>query len=295
MAEILTHPRSRVLRRKFFLRIKVQYVVVAPELIVKAAANICQKVRSLAQRLQRIVVAFTKLNQPLNHVQIPHASRRLFYIRFQVIDGVVVLGVARGGHLTQMPHQFLPLLQKELRELGVECLIQIPISSQKPLIDQADAELYVLAIELAAFMDRAHRLADPQAAIPKSTQKSGEGIPLLSSLDLPFRQDENIDVGVREQVTPPKPADGKDSEPLRKHRGHCSRISRLHQFIHHRAALSDGGGYVSSGEEILLNPFRTIVRIRHGLRCGSGWLLRHHKQRFYRRRCFRSGRRRPES
>ena len=69
----------------------------------------------------------------------------------------------------------------EIRQLPRQAAVQAFIAGEKTLVEQADRELGVALMQLAALLDRADGVAEPQSSVPEGAQELG--VPLEDHIE----------------------------------------------------------------------------------------------------------------
>ena len=169
-----------------------------------------------------------------------------------------------------MLDQICAIRPKELRQLRREQIVQVMVANQKPLVDEAYAQLDVGLIELAALGNSANGLAKAQSAIPHRSEKGGQGLSLCVALYFLVYEKEQVDIGVRKQLTPAVSSHGEDGHAVGEGRRKVASKCMGHELVDKRASTKNGGSRVTAREE--LAPYRLWVRvlILHDLHYGYG-------------------------
>ena len=198
--EVSAHPTRGVrpayerLLGDLLLRIERQQVAVAPGLVVQVAAQRGQEVPSGIQfgKLLRdghlVRLRRPKLAEPSHQLEIPQTAGRLLDVRLQVIDRVRIARVPDPGQPCEMVDQLLAAAMEETRERGDQLPVEIRIAGQQALIEQADVQLDIAVVNLAALRRSPHGVAQPQALIPERPQKRRQRV--ASRLRPRFRLDQ---------------------------------------------------------------------------------------------------------
>ena len=204
VAVILPHPHGCV-AADGVLRVKAQQVVVAPEVFMQAGADVEDEGAGLIQRLE-----FERLQgvQPVNHMEIAQAAGMLFDVGLQMVDGVGELGVAGAGHASQVLDDGGAFGRYELREQPFQSRVTGGVAGKETPVQQADGQLQVAVVDLAALRGGVHGLADAKPGIPKNAQKRRNRL-ALGSRGQGVHQQQKIDVGIGKQLLPAIAADGQ--------------------------------------------------------------------------------------
>src|SRR5205807_2040896 len=131
---------------------------------------------------------------------------------------------------------------QELREGGGQLFIWPEAAAEIAVIEQADGELEIAFVQRATFRGRVDGLAHTQSGVPQDTKKLGDAV-ARGCAGLLIREQQQIDIGEREQLAPAIAANGHGS-----YRRSGAIESREHKVIDGVAALQ---GF--SGKRILQN------------------------------------------
>ena len=210
---VAAHELSRV-GGGLLLQIEGEQVVVAAGAGVEPRAQPEQKgagrlqFRRQIEARQPVRRGRAELAQPAHQLEVAQAAGRLLDVRLQLVDGFAVPRMAGADQPAQMKGQPLALAVQEAAQLQDELRVQTAVAGQEALVQQADAELDVALVQLAALGGRAHRVAHPQARVPELLQEGGNAPALALGQHRPLHQQQQIDVGVGKQLLTPEPADG---------------------------------------------------------------------------------------
>src|SRR5260370_12763044 len=98
----------------------------------------------------------------------------LLHVRFEMIYGPLVLGVAGARCLRKLLRNGAPLSGEKLGEALLQVCEASWVAADAAPIEKADGEFEIALVQLAAICDRAYGLADVQTFIPQDAQKLGE-------------------------------------------------------------------------------------------------------------------------
>lgn len=177
VAEVLAHPGRRVggagpLGDRV-LRLEVQRVVVAATGAVQIRAQARQVAEGLFQvrgrrgQAQPLAFGVPQLLQPAHQLKIAQAAGGFLDVRFQVMDGVAVLGMAFPRQPRQVARQRVAIGEHEARQFGGQGSVERAVACQVTLVEQGNVELGVLVVHLRALLGRAHGMAHAQAGVPE--------------------------------------------------------------------------------------------------------------------------------
>ena len=142
-AIILPHERFRrrraAQRRDFVLALEAELVVVAPAEIMQETTDLEQH-RNAARQ---IVIARPQLRQPAQHLQIAQSARRVFDVRFQMINRVLK---ARVPFMRQL-HDIAAQIGPRIADLPEQRFV----ARQQPPVEQADRKFGIRGVDLIAF------------------------------------------------------------------------------------------------------------------------------------------------
>jgi hypothetical protein len=142
------------------------------------------------------------LGQPCQRVQVAQAAGAFLEVRFEVVGGVVVAGVARVplaalGHeeLSRRPQVRRTHCRQQLRH-------RAGVPGQRTSLDQRRGDGDILARRDGALRDAAHRVPGCEPDIPQQCEEDFDRT-LLRLLHGILGQYEKVDVGTREQLAAP--------------------------------------------------------------------------------------------
>jgi hypothetical protein len=224
------------------------------QLVIVAATEIMQETPDLEKHrhaCRQIVISRPQLRQPAQHLQVAQPARRVFHIRFQMINRVLKFRVPLVCELDDV----LPQIGTRIANLPEQRLVA---REQSP-VEQTHRQFGVPRINLIAIHRRMHRLTDAQPLIPQIPQKHRQGLFNRELCLLVRRQNQQVDIGIRKQLAAPIPANGQQC--------HLSRhpLPALpDQFIHTRGTAGDGCGSITTPEEPLAD-----FLFRHFIHCNG--------------------------
>ncbi len=160
------------------------------------------------QRLREKLLSGRKLCQPPQQVNIANSSGRLFDVRFEMIRRIVEAGMAQPCAFGETFREFrrscadadrIAFRRAELKSDGSP--------SRKRTSSRLACNSTFRLIEAAALRDRSDRMADLQFRIPKDLEYGGERLLDGKYVLLLFEQQQQIDVGTGEELSPTIAAD----------------------------------------------------------------------------------------
>ena len=156
------------------------------------------------------------------------------------------MAVAR--ELRQVADQGVAIGVDEARQAVGQPGVERAVAGEEALIEQADVEFGIGIVHLDAFVGGAHGVAHAQAGVPQMLEECGDG--LLGGRDVPVgrEQQQQIDVGVREEL-PPAVAAHREQATLDATPGN----SRRSRGIHHQA-VHFGGTFGKRGQGVAASP-----------------------------------------
>jgi hypothetical protein len=99
--------------------------------------------------------------------------------------------MAHAGQPAKVARQVLTAAVEEARQSDRELAVKFPVAGEQALVQQADAQLDVALMQLAALRGRPHRVAQAQLLVPQSPQETGDGLAArLGSRDLLDQQEQ---------------------------------------------------------------------------------------------------------
>ncbi len=206
MAVIIAHQGGGRIAEGF-LRVEGEHVLIARIYLVKADANGGEKIESGAQ--VGCVLAPIEGVEPANGVEIAQAAGSFLNIGLQVIDGVLGLGVAGFGEAGETLAKRHAAAGEKGAEAFVEPIEHLRIAGKKTAIEQADGELGIAVMLARAIVDGVHGVAGAEAGIPKSLEELGHSVAHGRDLSFEFDHEQEVDVGMREQLGASESAGGE--------------------------------------------------------------------------------------
>src|SRR5580704_7587387 len=154
------------MRGDVFLRVETKQVLIAAGAVMQKATQRIQEPRGGREAGGSRRIRIPQLPQPPDQVQVAQSAGCFFYVRLQVVDGLLVFVVARTGQPGQVLGQRAGAALEKRRQLQLQLGVQIARTAQQPPIQKTDVQLDILLVELSAFLNGADGVAQPQPAVP---------------------------------------------------------------------------------------------------------------------------------
>ena len=256
MPEIVAHHGGRIATQLIanpFLRIECQHVRIAAGLLMqqrtqqeKIAAGFFN-LGGIGQRRRADLV------QPAQQLQIAQSARSFLDVRFQVMDTCPENGRGgRGSAANRCRARASRWLCTNFGSRSASVPVERGVAGEITLIQQADVQLNIAFVKLGAFLRRAHRIADAQARVPQPLQECRDGVAPALRRPLAGKQQQQVDVGMREKLAASVTADGQQSRSGR--RGGRQRVA---PGIRHQPV--NGGGTLGERRRTSKCCFSAIV------------------------------------
>ena len=153
---------------------------------------------------------------PQDRVQVAQPARAFLDVGLEVVGGVVILEMS----LLLLEHlRFVERQHVHRRgKAAAESAMQSPGSGYETVLEQARRDRDIDRHLVDALGDRAHAVADVEPGIPEHADQAFDerGV---AGVGRSGQQDQDIDVGVREELAPPVAADGHQRGVGRRARG----------------------------------------------------------------------------
>ncbi len=148
--------------------------------------------------------------KPGGKVEVAKAAGTVFQIRFEMEDGVAVLGVAGAGNFTELLGDGVPFAEDQAGEgFGMEFLVEREVPGEEAMVESGEGELEVVGIEAGTFLDGAGGGAGAEADVPHGLDDGADrGAEEFFSVVV-GEGEENIDVGEGEEVFAAVSAEGE--------------------------------------------------------------------------------------
>ncbi len=229
VAEVVAHqPLDPLLRlragiaeqlRRLFLQFVGQDVLIAVALEMHDRPDAEEEVLRLVQarRVGRAMAEQRRVGEPRDRAdreQIPQRAGRVLRVRLELIEGAVELRV--------------PLVDERLQQLedggvrlgpverGEESAVEPGIAHDAARVEQREQELWIVGFEPREVAELAHLMPDDERQIPERVEKSPQKSLVVANR--PLEQDQDIDVGVEREVSPPVSTERDDRRRLRGRR-----------------------------------------------------------------------------
>ena len=150
----------------FILRSEGEDVGIVVEEAMQFAAHCGEHLFGLFETLRGL--------EPMEDVEVAEAAWAVFYVGFQVIDGVVVLAVPFAGELGGGKLDLFVLPGEKAVKAVVEFGPDSWITSEEPAVQEAEREFGVAFVQLEAIGNGMRALTDAKAAVPKFPPKRRE-------------------------------------------------------------------------------------------------------------------------
>jgi hypothetical protein len=137
---------------------------------------------------------------------------RFLDVRFELVERAVETGVASVDQVGKRA-EYVRVRRRHVKR-GAAAIEQDVVARHQAGIGQRQQELRVVHLELRQLVDLAHLLADGHPRVPQRMQDRAETL-LLSLTDRAAEQDEDVEVGIRTQMTPSVAAQ-RDHRQLRR-------------------------------------------------------------------------------
>ena len=161
-------------------------------------------------------------------------------------DGVAEFGVAGAGDLAQLLRDGVPLAQHQAgQDRLVKLLVEREVAGQEAAVERGQGEFEVVGIEAAGFLDGARTGAGAQADVPHALDDGADGLLGLRLGLVVGKGEEDVDVGVGEEILAPVAAQSQQSDVLRGLAGKGPAPHFNQDTVHHGGAAADGGGAVA--------------------------------------------------
>ncbi len=153
-----------------------------------------------------------RAGDPYHRVQIAQPAGAFLDVGLEVVRGIVVLEVPllllERLRLVERPRV------ERCGEAFEECRVELPAAGEQAVLEKARAHRHVAGHLAFTVVDGADRVTDLEPGVPQRGEKA---------LDLRGRrrvrpgrkQDQDVDVGVREELAPPVTADGNQRDAAR--------------------------------------------------------------------------------
>ena len=211
--------------------------------------------------------------KPAGSLKIAQAAGRLLHIGLEAVDGLVKLGVARARGAAEQAQNLAAVGVEEAGEAFAELAVEADVAGEEAFVKQADGEFEVAVVERAGLLDGVDGLAAAQAAVPQAAYEIGDGGAGSGVEQRPAGEDQQIDIGIREQLAAPVAADGDQRESFRESRRERRGLGLENRRIDAGGArfqeLQRVAGLEKPGAQIFRELVRELFpRARHCV-CGS--------------------------
>ena len=243
----------------FVLRLPVERVVVAAVAEVEEtsgggeeveggfgiAAGALEDAAALAGPLLG-VLEMKEDGEPDGERVVAQAAGTIFQVGLEMEDGVAVFGVAGAGDFAELLRDGVPLAEDEAGKSDlVELLVERKLAGEEAAIESGEGEFEVVGVEAAGFLDGAGVGAGAQADVPHALD---DGANCFAGLLFGFvvgEGEEDVDVGVREEIFASVTAQGKQSGVLRRQAGKGAAPHFNEDTVDDGRSAADGGRAVA--------------------------------------------------
>jgi hypothetical protein len=162
-----------------FLGVELEDILIAVGGEVEVAAEDVEEAdfgAEFGKPVGEIAGRVLELGEPADHVEIAKAAGGLLDVGFEVEDGVLELFLAFAGLTNKVPDEGLALAGDEFGEAKGEGVVEIGVTAEEALIEEADGEFEVGGVIGATLFNSVDGVGDTKAGVPADAQKRGEGV-----------------------------------------------------------------------------------------------------------------------
>ncbi len=184
--------------------------------------------------------------EPDGEVVVAQAAGAVFQVGLEVEDGVAELGVAGAGDLAELLGDGVPLAEDEAGQDGlVKLLVERELAGEEAAVEGGEGEFEVVGVEAAGFLDGARGGAGAEADVPHALDDCADRFAALLLGLVVGVGEEDVDVGIREEIFAAVAAEGEQRGVGRGLRGEGSTPHFNEDAVDDRGAAADGGGAVA--------------------------------------------------
>ncbi len=243
----------------FVLRLPVERVVVAAVAEVQETSGGGEEVEGGFGVAARALEDATALAGPLfgllqmkeegepdGEVVVAQAAGTVFQVGLEMKDGVAELGVAGAGNFAELLRDGVPLAEDEAGKDGlVELLIERKLAGEEAAVERGEGEFEIVGIEAADFLDGAGGGAGAQADVPHALDDGAHGFAGLLFGFVVGEGEEDVDVGVGEEIFAAVAAEGEQRDIGRRLAGEGATPHFDEDAVDDGGAAADGGSAVA--------------------------------------------------
>ena len=199
-----------------FLQLVAEHVVVALRFEMQYRPDAQEELLGVVERSEIAAGAAEErrvgeLGNRLGAKQVAQAARRLFDIRFELVEGLVEARVTVGNQRLQRLER--PRRRNRSRRGVEERIEQRGVAGNRPRIGERELEFRVVSIEARALGHLAHVMPDRQADVPERVEE-GVQEPLVLGPERAGEEDQHVDVGVETELAPAVAPEREDADRL---------------------------------------------------------------------------------
>ena len=155
--------------------------------------------------------------EPDGEVVVAQAAGTVFQVGFEMEDGVAEFGVAGAGDLAELLGNGVPLAENEAGKDGlVKLLVEGELSGEEAAVEGGEGEFEIVGVEAAGFLESARAGAGAQADIPHALDDGADGVFGLLFGFFVGKGEEDVDVGVGEEVFAAVASEGEQGDVGRR-------------------------------------------------------------------------------
>ena len=124
--------------------------------------------------------------------------------------------MARARGAAQPAQNLAAVGVEEAGEALAELTVEADVAAEEAFVEQADGEFEVAVVQRAGLLDGVDGLAAAQAAVPQAAHEIGDGRAGSRVEQRPAGEDQQIDIGIREQLAAAVAADSDERESFRE-------------------------------------------------------------------------------
>ena len=140
---------------------------------------------------------------------------------------------------------------------GAELLEESLVACNEPRVEQADVELGIVCRELGAFAGIPDRVRDTQLGVPQRGEQCRDLLAALLGLLGLAEEQQEVDVGVREEFAPSVAANGDGGDPA-AFAAELLPETAADDVVHRIGASRDGPQAVAVLEEVRAEPLHLL-------------------------------------
>src|ERR1700722_17508115 len=161
-------------------------------------------------------------------------------------DGVAVSGVSSAGDFAELLGDRVPLAEDETGKSDlVELLVEGKLAGEEAAIESGEGEFEIIGVEAAGFFDGAGVGAGAKADVPHALDDGANGVAGLLFGFFVGEGEEDVDVGIREEIFAAVAAEGQQRGVLRRQAGVGSAPHFNQDAVDDSGSPADGSGAVA--------------------------------------------------